>query len=525
MGSGQGEHLHHPVKTHYHPMIPKNYPKLTVIANDSHTPLMRNLNWPTSMFKFPKLIGISVPIFGTISRFNQVEYVGSLERFAECHKEIREKAEQDNGLVDWIMNKSISIGKAMNKWTEKNLFKADLKSKTNKELVDLYFQFNDIMSTTYTYGVTMPLLDFHNFSYVEGNLNKIIERLPENEKRRAHEAFTEPLHDSFAMEQEKKLLRLITPHYHNNHWRQAVTKDWDAVKREQPNFAKKLKKHTQKYGWVYYVYQGPVFGEQEFLGFIVDFLKFKKTPKDKLKEFKTKAKRIKQWKSEFLKELKPTIFEKGILYLAGKMVWGKPRRKDLQSKSYYHVEPLMREIARRLHISLNQARTIPADMLEGALKKGTIDHHFLNELERFHITLPVNNKAVYYFGKEAEKIYALMERPEKKNYAKIDQVEGTPACRGKAKGRVKIINVPEEMHKMKDGDILVSNATTPSIVPAMKKAAAIITSEGGLTCHAAIVSREMGTPCIVGTKIATKVFKDNDLVEVDAITGIAKKVK
>jgi pyruvate,water dikinase len=60
---------------------------------------------------------------------------------------------------------------------------------------------------------------------------------------------------------------------------------------------------------------------------------------------------------------------------------------------------------------------------------------------------------------------------------------------------------------------------------AMRKAAAIVTDLGGITCHAAIVSREMKVPCVVGTKIATKVFKDGDLVEVDAIKGTVRKLE
>ena len=82
----------------------------------------------------------------------------------------------------------------------------------------------------------------------------------------------------------------------------------------------------------------------------------------------------------------------------------------------------------------------------------------------------------------------------------------------------------EEISKMEDGDIMVAHSTFPSLVPAMKKAAAIVTEDGGITCHAAIVSRELGIPCIIGTKIATKVFKDGDLVEVDADKGVVRKV-
>lgn len=107
---------------------------------------------------------------------------------------------------------------------------------------------------------------------------------------------------------------------------------------------------------------------------------------------------------------------------------------------------------------------------------------------------------------------------------KVDVLQGTCACPGKAKGKVKIINLPEEMAKMEKGDIMVSHTTFPALVPAMKKAAAIITEDGGITCHAAIVSREMQIPCLVGIKIALQVLKDGDKVEVDAEKGIVKKV-
>ena len=80
------------------------------------------------------------------------------------------------------------------------------------------------------------------------------------------------------------------------------------------------------------------------------------------------------------------------------------------------------------------------------------------------------------------------------------------------------------MLKMKDGDILVSVATTPSIVPAMKKAAAIVTDEGGLTCHASIVSRELNIPCVVGLKAVTKFVKDGDMLEVDATKGVVRRI-
>jgi pyruvate,water dikinase len=77
---------------------------------------------------------------------------------------------------------------------------------------------------------------------------------------------------------------------------------------------------------------------------------------------------------------------------------------------------------------------------------------------------------------------------------------------------------------VKKGEILIASMTRPEFLPAMQKAAAFVTDEGGITSHAAIVSREMKKPCIIGTKIATKVFKDGDMVEVDANKGIVRKL-
>jgi len=72
--------------------------------------------------------------------------------------------------------------------------------------------------------------------------------------------------------------------------------------------------------------------------------------------------------------------------------------------------------------------------------------------------------------------------------------------------------------------VLVIPMTRPEHVPYMKLASAIVTDDGGITCHAAIVSRELGKPCVIGTKIATQIFKDGDMVEVNANHGIVRKI-
>lgn len=108
-------------------------------------------------------------------------------------------------------------------------------------------------------------------------------------------------------------------------------------------------------------------------------------------------------------------------------------------------------------------------------------------------------------------------------------VRGLPASPGLASGVVHVIDNPKDIDQFKKGEILVTLMTSPDWVPAMKKAAAIVTNNGGMTCHAAIVSREMQIPCIVGTKskevAATDVLKTGDVVTVDAKNGVVYQGK
>ncbi|MBU0998338.1 phosphoenolpyruvate synthase [Patescibacteria group bacterium] len=98
-------------------------------------------------------------------------------------------------------------------------------------------------------------------------------------------------------------------------------------------------------------------------------------------------------------------------------------------------------------------------------------------------------------------------------------LSGSPASPGIGTGPVKIIITSKEISKIEPGDILVSTMTSPDFVPAMKRASAIVTDQGGQTSHAAIVSRELGIPCVVGTKTATEVLKNNQVVSVNGVTG------
>lgn len=114
-----------------------------------------------------------------------------------------------------------------------------------------------------------------------------------------------------------------------------------------------------------------------------------------------------------------------------------------------------------------------------------------------------------------------------------DEIKGIIANSGKARGRAKVIAVHyndfdklhEKIDSMNKGDVLIAETTSPELMTACKKASAIVTNQGGLLSHAAIVSRELGIPCLVGTEVAVDIIRDGDLIEVDADKGILKILK
>ncbi|MFA6272377.1 MAG: PEP-utilizing enzyme [Patescibacteria group bacterium] len=197
-------------------------------------------------------------------------------------------------------------------------------------------------------------------------------------------------------------------------------------------------------------------------------------------------------------------------------------RRFAQIYAIYNMQPVLEEIARRLDISLMQVRFMLKSEIGDALIGGKKpDKKALQKRTKY---------CVYYAEKGIEKVFVGNEAKKMAEKTKIaidneiTEVQGQCGCVGRGRGAVKLIIRSSDMNKMKNGDVLVSIATDPDIVPAMKKASAIVTEQGGVTSHAAIISRELGIPCVIGTKIATKVFKDGDLVEVDATKGIVRKI-
>jgi phosphohistidine swiveling domain-containing protein len=292
----------------------------------------------------------------------------------------------------------------------------------------------------------------------------------------------------------------------------------------KPVLQKKIKNHYKKYLWLHYNYEGPILQLDYFLEIWKGLLRQGKADKF-LKESREKFPEIKRKRTLLFKQLNFLDKEKKVFDVAKDIVWLKGWRKDCMYFGAYVLDKIMKEIGRRLGLTLRQVRYFCYWEVSDALQKNKYDVNKLNERYEYSIVY-TNSKSrpVIYSGKEAKKNLEKLHF-EKQKIKKVDELVGICASPGKARGRVVIIETVDDLGKMKKGSIMLSETTYPALVPAMKLASAIVTNIGGLTCHAAIVSRELKIPCVVGTKIATKVLKDGDLVEVDATKGVVKILK
>jgi len=208
------------------------------------------------------------------------------------------------------------------------------------------------------------------------------------------------------------------------------------------------------------------------------------------------------------------------------LTYVKDMRDVYRRQGIFYIYKLFDEIASRCNVKRRDLAYLANSEIISAIspldKNYNIDKNKINQRKLGFLIYWKNNAITVESDiiKIDEFRKAHLEVTEQKT-----EITGVVASKGYATGRVKIIYGIKDLSKVQKGDILVAITTHPDFVPAMQKASAIITNEGGITSHAAIVSRELGVPCIVNTKVATQFFKDNDLVEVDAEKGIVKKVK
>ncbi len=411
----------------------------------------------------------------------------------------------------------------------RRLSRLDPKNKDNGFLSKTYEIYCQILKELYFWGIFVELADVY-YNFFSKLLKKELKRAiaKRNLDRNLGEDFsilTAPTEESFAKKQEKDFLRLVKQIIKSPRLKKIfeTKKVEDIISGLRSDiFEKKLSQHLEKYCWVNYNYEGPATDR----GSLIDLLKHATIvlkPEEKIKEIGRSFKEQRRKKQELVKKLKPDKFLKMILELAQEFPTLKMIRKESIFHVSYAIDKIREEIGRRWDITLNQCRCLLPEELIKALELNRVNKIELKAREKEVVYLMKNGQEKIYTGLVARKIsekFILKEKIEK-----VEQISGNVAQLGKALGAVKILKSQADIPKVKEGDILVAMATNPTFVPAMKKAAAIVTDMGGITCHAAIISRELGIPCIIGTKIATKVLKDGDLVEVDANKGIVRILK
>jgi phosphohistidine swiveling domain-containing protein len=246
---------------------------------------------------------------------------------------------------------------------------------------------------------------------------------------------------------------------------------------------------------------------------------------EKYWQFKNFSKVTEEAKKKELAKINATERLRKILKVFEEVAIFKDQRKEGQVHLVAANKKLIEEIARRKKelkyrdlVWLTDTELVK--YLEGkrSLKK-------VSDARKEHtIVVVLKNNIIIKEGADARELRNKIF--PKENKKAVRAFGGLPASRGYTKGKVFISLSPDHANKnVKKGEILVTPQTTPDFVPAMRRAGAVITDEGGATSHAAIISRELNIPCIVGAKIATQVLKTGDKIEVDATKGVVKIIK
>lgn len=359
----------------------------------------------------------------------------------------------------------------------------DYSQLNNSELLAIYQRYVDEILQYGPY-VYIPLA-------VEPNLTGEVQRLVQGEE---YNIVMTPVHESDLLEEKKSLLQMAI--------------SW--------NFTH-MPEHVEKYS---FLKQKGMFMEFFDEQYYREEIKLCHNPQFELQQLqKETARKV----SLFQLLLKKFPQAEMLFKTVNEAVYFRTWRTDHMAQSSYYVIELFQEIAKRVYLPAYKdvLYLVPqevAQLLQNQLKADLAT--ILQRKDAFvYMTFGQDNQVILE-GAAARQALADLHL-QKQNTEKIS---GTPAFPGRVKGRVVVVQDHHDYSKIKSADILVTHATLPEMVPYFGKIKAIVTEEGGILSHAAIISREMKIPCVMGTGNATKVLKDGDLVEIDAEKGLVRKI-
>ena len=388
----------------------------------------------------------------------------------------------------------------------------DLEKLDREELMGRFVTFMDVYCDQYAVGA-IPFIYKDSLSeWLFGGLEKKFGNPSE-----VLSFVTAPEEGSFFLSQRKKVLGIMVKmegKFGMEFFRKEP-QEMEAELKGERELYEELVEHARKFHWIDNNYRrAKLLGPLDFLVKMRDEALSFSHPKEELEAIGRKQGEIAEKKKEYLPKLDGEEKRMAEFLDVGTVIQDDRKRCNLIGD--YVIFKFVGEISRRSGVDAELLKNATLFELPRILY-GDYDVSKLEGRGERWFTLSLTNKGPYIEKKVVEgREFELGEREE------VSEFKGVPASAGSAKGEVCIVNREEDFGKMKEGGILVSAMTRPEFVPLMKKAAGVITDEGGLTCHAAVVSRELGIPCIVGTRKGTAVLKDGDVVEVDGKRGIVK---
>lgn len=281
-----------------------------------------------------------------------------------------------------------------------------------------------------------------------------------------------------------------------------------------------IKKHSEKYFWMENSWaDAKRISELEFAKMIFDDLSKTEDLYRKRSEMLNHIDYLKRDKKEIIKKVKSNEMKNIIKFYTGLADMREERKRQVL-RHHYHLYEMMKEFAKRMKIPVCDMENLsPQEITSMKLNKDILDAVQMRNI-KFVAAGDKKGNPIHFYDSDVDMICDALARK-----FESAEIKGVVANKGNVKGFVKIVLGREDFKKVNKGDIVVAIMTRPEYISVMEKAAAFITDEGGTTCHAAIVARELKKPCIVGTQNATLVLKDGDLVELDTDKGIVRKIK
>ena len=480
-------------------------------------------------YSIKSTLGVNLGAFGAKYENHAIWWLMYEPGWRQAHQVLAKRVSKNYTWFSKVLKTIERQGKSLVSWTQ-IISKKDIAKLSNFKLWQYYQEFGRRNQELYDIALLCPLLDYQDQTYLTDSLTNLLKKkVPPAKLGTYLSVLTTPSRKSPDVQQTERLLSL-----HDGLWhprsvvkllvsRLSTAEILPLLNKREPDWYKKFRKHVKEFAYLIYVYEGPAATEEFFIDIIRDWARRGLSPQKEAARLKKQALKQQQKQEFYTRQLKLTANERRLVYLGRETTFIKPYRRFLQSQAYYLFEPVLVEIANRLDLSIRQIRYLLPQEVKKALFGGKVNINELNRRVNYCVYINRHNKIRILTGTVARKFWQTRVEKEKVP-PHVKELVGTTASPGKAQGRVCVVNMPEDMVNMKRGNILVSSATSPNLMPAIRQAAAIVTDEGGLTSHAAIVSRELDIPCVIGTKIATQVLKDGDKVEVDAARGVIRRV-